>query len=193
MNIVDELQHLSHISLHDNLSRQLRLYGDAKINEVIIPLRDYAEEILSKSPTEGRSPSQESAGYLLYFCNLAIEKNDVDARLQELILGAWTGLDLDSVEKAGRRVQQSRKAAKSPRPNRRDPLREKIIFLMGKERSNGRGLKEILKDWKGNQIGGLRLTYEKEKNVYFVDDENATKELREFTPRQLRTILSESS
>ena len=136
MNIIEELRYLSKIEITPFLSRQLRLYGDAKINDVIVPLRVYALEyftlkVMAKIPKPhnaegiilewnlyatagangtcvfiqavreyGLSASLFSAANLLYCCTKAIEDNAVPERLQELIVGAWVGLESDAVNRS---------------------------------------------------------------------------------------------
>lgn len=82
--------------------------------------------------------------------------------------------------------------ARRSRPSRSDKFRERVKAIMRKERKNGCSLDEVIHAWRNNQIDGLKLTYEQEKDVYFVDDENAVEELRKFSYRQLRTIFTES-
>ncbi len=82
--------------------------------------------------------------------------------------------------------------AKAPRP-KVDELRERIRKIMRRERKSGHTLNEVLYTWRHDQIDGLRLTYEREKDTYFIDDENADMAEREFTYRQLRTIFNGAS
>ena len=184
MNIVDELQHLSRISLAPFLQRQLRLYGDAKIPEVIVPLREYVLKVQSR-PNSGRgsSPVQSAAADLLNFCNIAIEKNAVEPRLQELICGAFLLMNL-----------QPKAASSFPRKPKRSPMENKIIEYFGRERARGNTMKEAMASWEGSVItSGLRLEYNT-GNRYTVHDENATLDIfKKFTTRQFRTMFTESS
>lgn len=189
MNIVQELKHLSTLEITSFLSRQLRLYGnDAKIQHVIKPLKEHAALILSTARTGDPSSSQKSAAFLLSYCDVAIESNSVDARLQELIVGAWVGLELDAVETGEKhRAEQSHKAT-LPRGKGADGRTlGDLIKQLAKQRPNEKPSElwphfgSALSDWADNcteRTIGSKTFYR-----YSVKDHEKTISFKQFSER----------
>lgn len=131
-------------------------------------------------PSHDHTPEEKEAADLLRSCVAADELGDVP--------------EFKLMHAARAAEEQRTSASKKMRPGRRDPLRERLRVIFSKERKADHSLDAALHGWKGNQIDGLRLTYDKEKNVHVIDDENASgNTLRSFTYRQLRTIFTEAS
>jgi len=85
------------------------------------------------------------------------------------------------------------RAAQVERPNRIDPLREKVKVVLALKRKDGCQLLEALKDWQCDPIDGLNLTYERELNRYLVEDWDSDDSLKKtFTERQMRTCWTEA-
>jgi hypothetical protein len=204
MNIIEELKYLSTSEITPSLSRQLRLYGDAKINEVIVPLQDYALEYFTTSVmakiqnpcdatgrilewnltstsgangTEGLvnavrsanlSCSLFSAANLLYCCAKAIEDNSVPERLQELIVGAFVGLDSDDVAKGKKFPAGKSKGSTSKSTDHIFELAKDNLELSAKElfsKSDKSIIENMSERTFGNHVTAARRQYPKKRKA----------------------------
>lgn len=95
--------------------------------------------------------------------------------------------------KVAERTNQARAAAKKGRPGRSDPLRGKIIELMGDYRHNE--FKTFLAAWEMDVLHGLRLTLDRNsrdnKGAYCIHDENQDLEPKRYTIGTLAKMFSQ--
>lgn len=87
-----------------NLEWNLSILGDTGVYAFCSTARD-----------AGLTQSQQSAAALLYACTEALEKNAVSERVQQTILYAYAGLDLDNVAKGKNYHAAQSNRAKKPR------------------------------------------------------------------------------
>lgn len=97
--------------------------------------------------------------------------------------------------KWAKQTNSNKTNSKKPRPNRKDPLREKVKTVFHRERAQhpDLSLKDMLHNWGARTKGGLSLTYDPQADHYILDDENETEmQTKVFTYRQMKTLWSKS-
>ena len=162
-------------------------------------MRDDATESTSTPWTERQSASVVYSMFMLYIeaARAPVPTSPFNINKHEALSDAAvliTNWAMNGAKEAAKQISKRNAGnASMPRPKARDPLRERVKAIIGRERNKGHSLDEALHGWQNDQIDGLRLTYDREKNVYVVDDENAVEMVfKTFTDRQLRTIFTES-
>jgi len=124
--------------------------------------------------------------------------SSTDARSHALELeAAWTRFIADasayrmSADSAKRKAA-SEVAAKSPRPSRRDPLRESIVDLMRAYKQDDTAFKMFMSAWERNVLNDLRLKNISGEN-YTVCNESACKPVTNgYTLKTLKRMYSQS-